>query len=542
MIKNILVPERVGDYYVFSKRIVGFDIDKTNVAATQIYLKGKSVTVERCVDEKLELGKQLTHNEKVVNTIKKIVSDLGKFDAIYTAIPSSQVVFKSLKFPFTSRSKIKMVIDYEVEPLLPFSLKDAVVDFVITSKNIEENSSEILVAAVQKSYIENHVKLFHDAGVHPKKVFVDLFALYSLYKKVPAYKDLNGGVALVDVGFSDTRIAYIYNGKLSFVRTLPNGIFAMAKTFANKYDITQPEAVEMLMRFGLEKNDDEQYKVATQSVFSSFWADIKFTLQTFASQLNNKSVVSQILMLGQGSNIPGISTFVEDTLSIPCHLFKIDSLVENKVVYVKNSLSIPRSNILSIAIALPSEITDDFNLFTTGDDAVESALFNKQVIMALVLSLIIVIVLIVHSAVQIGRLKNEINESEQQAIEELKSKIKIKIEEEGDEQETLDEVVEAAKAAVKNQETVWSAFSTSSRVSTLKYLLALHDAVDIKDLGITVKSIRISHPDKKMIFKAQVRDLAALRKLEKALKKSKLLKKFEPQEDKVFEMKIALPE
>ena len=53
-----------------------------------------------------------------------------------------------------------MVIGFEIEPLLPFSLRDAAIDFIITREIPEEKSSEILVTAVQKQQLIHHLEMF----------------------------------------------------------------------------------------------------------------------------------------------------------------------------------------------------------------------------------------------------------------------------------------------------------------------------------------------------------------------------------------------
>ena len=537
MIKDVLIPEKVGTYHIFPKRVVGFDIDKTNVAATKVYLKGNFATVENCINEKLELGNKLTHDEKVVNAIKNIINSIGRYDEIYTAIPSSQVVFKSLKLPFLSHNKIKMVINYEVEPLLPFSLDEAVIDFVITGQNLEEKSSEVMVAAVQKSAVARHVKLFEDAGVSPSKVLVDIFSLYALYKKIPAYAALKEGVALVDIGFSDTKISYIYNGRLAFVRTLPKGIFSLAKNLSQEYEISQSEAVEVIMRFGDQKPDDAKHNAAADKVFANFFSEIKFTFQSFSSQIQDSSEIKKILLLGQGARILGISEFVGKFLDIPCELFTTKSLVDQKIIKIKNSLSIPKSNILSLGIALPSDITDKFNLYRLGVGEAESSLITKQLIIATVMVVIIFLLLFLHSFMQVRKLKNEVKLSQNEAISILQEKLNLSDE---DVEGPLEDVVENSEAKVKEQEDIWGAFSKVDRATFLQSLLALYSAIDRKGMGLQAKRIFISAADDKIDFSAKVKGFPELRELEKRLRKSELFKSLDSPQETEFSIKIDL--
>ena len=112
------------------------------------------------------------------------------------------------------------MIGYEVEPLLPFALNDAVIDCIVTKEIREEKSSEVLVAAVQNQYIAQHLALFEAAGVQPEKVTIDLFAFYGLYRLIPAYAQQKGGIVLMEIEPQSTRMAYIYDGQLRFIRTL----------------------------------------------------------------------------------------------------------------------------------------------------------------------------------------------------------------------------------------------------------------------------------------------------------------------------------
>jgi len=534
MIKNILIPEKIKNYYIFPKRVVGFDIDKTHVTAMQIYLNGNTVTVERCIDEKLETGAQLSHDEKVVNAIKNIVNELDSFDEIYTSISSSHVIFKSLKLPFTSYSKIKGVVEYEVEPLLPFSAADALIDFIVTQEIPEEKSSEVMVVAAQRNAIEQHVAFFEQAGVSPSKVVVDLLSLYSLYKNIPAYADLKGSVVLVDIGFNVSRVAFINDGRLAFVRTIPKGIFSQARELAKLHSVSQTEAAEVIMRFGMEKPDDSSYKDSMEKVASKFWSDIKFTLQSFSSQLQEEVDIEKLLILGQGAKISGISEFSTKFLGISSQLFKVESLIRKSNVKIKNSLTIPSSNIISLAVAFPSEITDKFNLYKMGAGISDANLLNKQLITAAVFVFIIFSLFFVHGYVQVSKLRQEYNASQKEAVDALHKKF-VKSREEDE----LELAVDEAEREVGEKEK-WFAFVGKDRFSFLKYLQALFETIDKDALGIKVEKLTVSPADMEMVLDAEVKNYKALRTLVKDLKKNKMFKLETSPEETKFKMNIKL--
>ena len=147
-IKEIFLPEKIKSYYLFPKTVVGIEINKTHIIATKTRINGTTSTIELVIEEAIPEETSEENLEKTSPALQSIFSKIGKYDEIHTILPSSVAVFKELKLPFSSREKISMVVGFEIEPLLPFALRDAVIDFIITKEIPEEKSSEIIITAV----------------------------------------------------------------------------------------------------------------------------------------------------------------------------------------------------------------------------------------------------------------------------------------------------------------------------------------------------------------------------------------------------------
>ncbi len=131
MIKNILLPEKIGSYFFFPQRILGFYIGKTMVTAAQVYCKGSQRTIEKTFTALIP-PEPAEFQPWVSAAVTQILSQADKYDAVYSSFPSSMAFFKELTVPFTSREKIALIYEYEIAPQLPFGLDAAVLDFVIT--------------------------------------------------------------------------------------------------------------------------------------------------------------------------------------------------------------------------------------------------------------------------------------------------------------------------------------------------------------------------------------------------------------------------
>jgi len=535
MMKNIFIPEKIGSYFIYPKRILGFDIGKTQVNATLVLLKGRTIRIEKNIKVPLDSGSTGDYDNRVAAAIKTIAEQIGSYDAIHTSLASSLVVFKELKLPFLQENKIRMVIDFEVEPLLPFSLNNAVIDFIITKKNLEEKSSELMVAAVQKSHIVEHLNLFALANLNPELITVDLFALYGLYSLIPSYANIRGSVVLIDLGAYSTRITYLYDGQLRLIRSLPKGILQQAKDLGALLNMQPNEAMESIMRFGLEKIDSPQYTQAITEVFSSFWKNISFTLSSFTIQTHQGQGINRIFLLGGGSEIKGIAPFATNQLSIHCEPFRTNKILELDNVSLSNSNVTSQLSVIALSTALPTPTTAHFNMrkkeFAL---TVDSSLFNKQLISALSLITLSLLCLTAHYIIQTKKLSNAANRAEQEVIEDLKKQFK-KIRKDEDD---LEKVIKNARSEVKNREKLWFSLADPSRVSMLQYLLELTTKIDKEGLGFTIDRLTIT--DNVMTIVASVKDYISLAILEKKLRHSKLFVDVEEQSDPEFTMKIRL--
>lgn len=535
IIKNIFLPEAIGTNYLFAKTIVALMINKTHVTATKVVLQGHAKTVQAVVEEKIEImpAEESDHNASLARTLNLVFEKIGSYDELHLVVPSAMVIFKELKLPFLSYEKIKMVIGFEIEPLLPFALKDAVVDFVVTKQNIENKSSELLAIAIQKSHINEYVSLLALVNKTIDIVTVDTIALYSLYEAIPGYKIIEGGTALVDVGLYNTRITLMINSQLKIVRTLPKGIIAITKKAATELNTTPQDVMEKMIRFGLDQSESSEYAQKIEQAAATVWDDIIFTFTSFTAQFLQRSPMAKVIFLGEGSLMRGfVESFAKKSL-LPCELFNVAHLQEIPLLSYSTDVDINRVNIVVLSAALPSLLTQKFNLLYPDVIVPNNMLLVKQLVVVMLLTLGLCASLITHYSIQTSLLKAEIRSSEHEVLSALKEKFSNL-----EDIKKMTDAIDEAGDEVEKQKETWFAFSNQSRSSFLQYLLELTSRVDSKSTGLEVEQISIA--EKELLLKARVKDYDALKVLERELGQSKLFSYVEPQENLQFTMKIML--
>ncbi len=514
-IKNVLIPEKIGSYYLIPQRTIGFDINKTSIHATQLLMSGKNIVLEKFIDQPLELETTAPYQERVTQTIKTILQKVDRYDMIRSSLSSSTAIFKELTLPFTDSEKISMVLNYEIEPFLPFPIAQTIVDFIVTQKNLQQQSSTVLVAAVKKEHIAEHLAYFQQAGVLPSAVTVDLFDLYGLYRIIPGYAQEMGNTILVDIGFNVTRVAYLVDGKLTLIRILAKGISQWAKTVAQATNTTPNDALERIIRFGVEDND-QSYNNALQESLTSFLSEIRFTIDSFLTQTKTGPTINKILLLGPGADLAQISNFFNKQLQITCELFEINKLLKTDFISLKNENRIPHSAILSLSTALITPTVENFNLRRQEFSEDRITVFYKQLITASVLLFLIFGGLLLHTYWQVSALRKTAQSFETEIVTTLNKYGLAK-------SKNLTDALKQAETKVSQEEAIWFAFSSQTRFSFLKYLQDLSTTLDREATGLDLKKLIITEQEPRTILlEGEVSNFDALKILERELKQSNM--------------------
>ena len=484
MIRTIFIPERIGSYYIFSQRIIGIDITKTVVYATRVKAHGYKRTIEQLIEQPISTENQLSHEERVIEALRNIQVKLGKYNKLYAAFPSSSVIFKELLIPFTGLTKIKMIVPFEVEALLPFSLDQAAIDSIVTRQS--EQETDIFVAAAKQEHIAEFLQLFASAQLPVDKITVDMFELYALYKSIPAYEQLTGIVLLVDIGLVTTRLALIVNRQLKYIRVLSKGLVSVAKKLAaaTQSDITTMS--EHLVRFGLEKNEQPEYTQASHKALQDLLQDIKFTVSSYTSKLKNPAQLERVIISGAGADIPGIEQVMHQVLDVQSEIIHAKKIIHN--THIQSAVtSIPNSFLVSLATALALPVTQEFNMQQIHEHEEEDRLMNRQFITAGILALLMLTGFSLYSYLSIRTLRRAVQQSSTEAIAEVKRVFKLK----DTQVATLESANRQARRQLQNEESTWQRLSTKTRYRPLKILTELSKCINFKELCLDLQTLKI---------------------------------------------------
>lgn len=146
-------------------------------------------------------------------------------------IPRELINLYTLNLPKASQSDLASMVAFQIPKELPYPVDECVVEFTMFPEEEQEETNEVLVAAVRTERLDFYVKVFEQAGLKLQRIGLrpnaNQLAVNTLLKATPRER-----VLFVDVGPVTTEIDVLHNGRLVFSRaasvTIPDSFDAHA--------------------------------------------------------------------------------------------------------------------------------------------------------------------------------------------------------------------------------------------------------------------------------------------------------------------------
>jgi type IV pilus assembly protein PilM len=205
--------------------VIGLDIGSRSVKMVQFkdsaggaeLLNFKLVELP-LVDKKDENAQEIRQN--TITAIKESLKDFDtKLVKVISVVAGPRVSVRRVIMPPMPKKEMMDAVKWEAKTHIPFPIEDAIIDYKIMGDVIEKGVKkyELVVAAAEKTLIEDHMSLLISAGIKATCITGAPLSLLHLVKKgldVPE----NKVVAILNVGGEVTDINIFKNEALQFTR------------------------------------------------------------------------------------------------------------------------------------------------------------------------------------------------------------------------------------------------------------------------------------------------------------------------------------
>lgn len=201
---------KIAKGFFVPRTVVGLEVTSRWIGAVQILntLKGPEVGQA--------LFRTLDRPEQAIEVLKDLFQGENLRHAILvTCISGSSAFVRQLSLPFGNVRKIEKVIRFQMEPHIPSSVEEVMVDFLLPSEG-----APVTAVAVGRKLLAEHIGTFLRAGLRPDIVTLDDLALFLLYRHIESEKD-PGSTAIIRLGTDDVGVQVVRGRDLQLIRILP---------------------------------------------------------------------------------------------------------------------------------------------------------------------------------------------------------------------------------------------------------------------------------------------------------------------------------
>jgi len=301
-------------------KIAGLDIGANSIKVVELAQSSKGAELKTFgmvpLPPEVIVDGAIMDAEVVVNTIKQVFKE-AKVGSKEVAISVSghSVIVKKIVVPETTQQELEKSIESEAQQYIPFDIGDVNVDFQILEKSqaVQQGEMEVLLVAVKKEKVNEHINLVREAGLIPVIIDVDAFAFENAYEL--NYEVEPGSVALVDIGASTMKINIMQDGTSTFVRDISVGGNQYTEALQKEFNINF-ETAERVKKGQLPDNiSQDDVLTVVNAISEDIVVEIQRSFDFFRASAPDVNINKVIL--GGGCSLFGdIDKFFADKLGI----------------------------------------------------------------------------------------------------------------------------------------------------------------------------------------------------------------------------------
>jgi type IV pilus assembly protein PilM len=304
------------------KPIIGLDISSTGIKVMAIDVKRWLVLGYGSLDlEPIKIKNSLEGNSTyLADNIKMLVKEklIGSLPSNHVAIsvPTIRSYSRTFTLPAKVAKNLKDAIDLEVDQYVPIPASTLYLDYQVIERN--KKGITVIMCAVARNIVDNCVKAAESVGLTVSIIEPGMSAVARLITNA---EDGQLPSVIVDIGPAGTDIAILDKGTVRVTSGVTVGGNTLTLDIAKKLAITLENAHQLKILNGLGAGPRQnKIKNAIEPSLKQIIIETRKVIRYYNERINNDRKLEQLLIVGSGSNMPGIGEYFTNELIIPARV------------------------------------------------------------------------------------------------------------------------------------------------------------------------------------------------------------------------------
>lgn len=300
------------------KPLIGLDISSTDMKVMSIDLKRNAVTGYGVIDlDPLQIKKALDEdNSYLLSSLqtlleRKLVGNLVSTQVVL-GIPTARTFSRTFTVPTSAERTLKEAVAIEVGQYIPLPLPLLYVDYEIIERN--ESTITVIMSAVPRKLIDNALSACEAVGLD---VIMIEPAINAVARVLKMTEEGYLPTVIVDIGAANTDIA-VLDGSVRITGGIATGGNTFTLDIAKKLGVTLENAHQLKVLNGLAPGAKQaKLTTALRPALRGIITETRKVIRYYNERLSSDRRLEQVLVVGSGSNVPGIGEYFTNELVMP---------------------------------------------------------------------------------------------------------------------------------------------------------------------------------------------------------------------------------
>ncbi len=268
------------------------------------------------VQHSLDNAEDTYLTENIILLLREHIIGTLQSDHVVIGVPTGRTFSRTFTIPTKEEASLKSAVEIEVEQYIPIPMNSLYVDYEI----IERSDSVLtaVMAAVPQNIVDSCVNAATNAGLTPVMVEPSINAVARVLEHT---EEGHLSTLIVDVGPASTDIAVLEKSFIRVTGSIGIGGNTFTLDIANKLGVTLENAHQLKVLNGLAPGPRQQkISAALKPSLERVVSEVKKVIRYYNERLNEEKKIEQVLVVGGGSNIPGIGDYFTNALVMPARV------------------------------------------------------------------------------------------------------------------------------------------------------------------------------------------------------------------------------
>jgi type IV pilus assembly protein PilM len=246
---------------------------------------------------------------------KSLVGDITS-NRVAVSLPANHAFTRAVQLPKIGPDDIAEAVQAEAEQYIPGHAENLYLDYSILRE--DDEGIEAFIVAMPKKIVDSYLVLTQMLGLEAVLFDTSVGASARLFSLDP---QSNVPSLLIDFGTDSTDIT-VFNKGMVALGTVAFGGDDITQAISRKLGVSISEALVLKSRYGLSTSlVQKQILSAIEPSLDLLTKEIRRTVRYYEQRYIKEKPIGQIVAMGGGANMPGLTDYLTDTLRLSTRSF-----------------------------------------------------------------------------------------------------------------------------------------------------------------------------------------------------------------------------